>query len=182
MIIASAGFVTPPKKINWVIDALIKLGEQGYDFTYLILGECKSDVILDKINNSSIKSKIKILGYLSDEKFDEYFLSADLIPTMRFPSAGESSGVACRALGFGKIAIVPEYASFSNFPDDLCEKVYLNEGDVVEQIFGIIKKYLDNRPLLESKKREILEKSTAYSIDKTLEKYKVLFNKELSQI
>ena len=95
-------------------------------------------------------------------------------------SAGESSGVAYRALGFGKILIVPEYMAFSNIDENLCEKIYYDNDDVVHQIYKIIKKYTKDRKLLKNKKDKILKSSLKkYGLTKSRQMYEEVFSLEL---
>ena len=100
------------------------MAKGGFDFKYLILGECKDEKILDRIENSILKEKTIITGYLTDEEFDNYFICADIIPVMRYPSAGESSGVAYGP-GFGKVLLFLNIWQISNIDDNLCEKVII---------------------------------------------------------
>ncbi|MEM9139421.1 MAG: hypothetical protein AAGB15_06285, partial [Pseudomonadota bacterium] len=99
---------------------------------------------------------ISITGYLDATDFDEYTLAADVVPLMRFPSAGESSGVAARAMGFGRVIVVPEYAAFSDLPDAICEKVQLDEP-VVPQLVTAIGRYYgapDRKSAMEQRVRD----------------------------
>ena len=155
------------------------MAKGGFDFKYLILGECKDEKILDRIENSILKEKTIITGYLTDEEFDNYFICADIIPVMRYPSAGESSGVAYRALGFGKVLIVPEYMAFSNVDDNLCDKVYYQESNIVNQIYEIIKKYAKDRKLLKETKDQIFKSTPKkYGLDKIRKMYEEVFSLE----
>ena len=141
-IILSAGYVTPAKRVDWVLDAFETLREQGADVSLVIAGACEMEMMTERIAQSRHTDRIKVTGYLDDAAFDEYTLAADILPVMRFPSAGESSGVAARALGFGRVIVVPEYAAFSDLPDAVCEKIWLDRP-VVPQMVEAIGRYVD---------------------------------------
>ncbi|MFK7942463.1 MAG: glycosyltransferase family 4 protein [Paracoccaceae bacterium] len=142
-VILSAGYVTPAKRIDWVLDAFEVLRNQGADVQLVIAGACEMEPISDRVRTSRHANRIRITGYLDDADFDTYTLAADALPLMRFPSAGESSGVAARALGFGRLIIVPEYAAFSDLPDAICEKIHLDQA-VVPQLVDSISRYTEN--------------------------------------
>ena len=140
-IVLIAGYVTPAKRVDWVLDAAEDLLDQGRDLQLIVAGACEMESISDRIEQSRHSERISVTGYLAPKEFDEYTLAADLLPLMRFPSAGESSGVAARALGFGRVIIAPEYAAFSDLPDAICEKVHLDEP-VIPQLITAIDRYI----------------------------------------
>lgn len=141
-IILVAGYVTPAKRVDWVLEAVENLMDGRDDVQLIVAGACEMEQIAEQIEQSRHQDKITVTGYLDAATFDDYTLAADILPLMRFPSAGESSGVAARALGFGRVIIVPEYAAFSDLPDAICEKVLLDEP-VVPQLIAAIDRYLD---------------------------------------
>ena len=148
-VILAAGYVTPAKRVDWVLQAFEVLRNEGADVTLVIAGACEMKDIWDKIEASRHRGHIRVTGYLSDAEFDTYTLAADALPLMRFPSAGESSGVAARALGFGRLIVVPEYAAFSDLPDAICEKVHLDQS-VLPQLVSAIGRYVGQPALLEA--------------------------------
>lgn len=141
-VILAAGYVTAAKRVDWVLDAFEVLRNEGANAELVIAGACEMEQINDRILSSRHRDRIRVTGYLSDADFDAYTLAADALPLMRFPSAGESSGVAARALGFGRLVIVPEYAAFSDLPEAVCEKIHLDRP-VVPQLVAAIGAYVD---------------------------------------
>lgn len=133
LLILSAGFVSPAKKTDWVLEAVERLHRETDDFLFVIAGRCEDRRFLDRLRASPARGRIRVTGYVSDSEFDDWTLAADILPILRFPSAGESSGVAARALGFGRAILVPEYMAFSDIPDEVCVKIRLDR-DPVEQI------------------------------------------------
>lgn len=150
----AGGYVTPAKRLDWVLTAFEELCDAGAAIDLVIAGACEWAPARELIESSRHRENILVTGYLSDQDFDEYTLAADVLPLMRFPSAGESSGVAARALGFGKVIIVPEYAAFSDLPDEICEKVWLDKA-VVPQLVTSISKYLESSIRLEQMETRI---------------------------
>ena len=166
-IILSAGYVTPAKRVDWVLDTFEVLRNQGADAQLIIAGACEMEHLSDRIAVSRHAEHIDITGYLSDAAFDEYTLAADILPLMRFPSAGESSGVAARALGFGRVTVVPEYAAFSDIPDDICAKVHLDRPAVPQMVEAIGQYVDDPRRLAQMEERILAHARETLSLDQS---------------
>lgn len=160
-ILLAGGYVTPAKRLDWVLAAFEKLRDSGAELDLVIAGACEWAPAQELIEQSPYRTDIRVTGYLSNSDFDEYTLAADVLPLMRFPSAGESSGVAARALGFGKVIIVPEYAAFSDVPDDVCEKIRLDRP-VVPQLVDAIRQYIDAPDRLTQMEKTVREYATRH--------------------
>ena len=146
--------VSPAKRLDWVLGAFEELRGSGLELDLVIAGACEWAPALELIEQSPYRQDIRVTGYLSNQDFDEYTLAADVLPLMRFPSAGESSGVAARALGFGKVIVVPEYAAFSDLPDDICAKVWLDRP-VVPQLVEAVRPYIESPERLLAKEEAV---------------------------
>lgn len=166
-IVLVAGYVTPAKRVDWVLDAFESLREQGKSLKLIVAGACEMEQISERIEASQFSADINVTGYLDAETFDEYTLAADILPLMRFPSAGESSGVAARALGFGRVIIVPEYAAFSDLPDTICEKVHLDEP-VPDQLVAALSKYIGKTKRQHAMERRVADYAARhFSLDQS---------------
>jgi glycosyltransferase involved in cell wall biosynthesis len=55
-------------------------------------------------------------GYLSEEEFWLYASAADAVINLRYPSAGEASGIGIRLMGAGKPCIVTNGEEYGGFP------------------------------------------------------------------
>ena len=62
-------------------------------------------------------------GYLSDSDFWRFASAVDVCVNLRFPAAGESSGIAVRLMGIGKPVILTAGPETSGFPDAACLRV-----------------------------------------------------------
>ena len=153
-VILSAGYVTRAKKVEWTLDAFERIAAERPEAMLVIAGACEYEPVTRKIASSQYRDRIRVAGYLSDAEFCDYTLAADALPVMRFPSAGESSGVASRALGFGRLVIAPELMAFSDLSDEHCEKIHL-DGDPVDQLEAILRRWMDDRGGLAAKERAI---------------------------
>ncbi|MGB0505157.1 MAG: glycosyltransferase [Pikeienuella sp.] len=153
-IILSAGYVTRAKRIEWTVAAFEALADDCPHARLVIAGEVLPDILGGLITDSRHRDRIHITGYLADAAFCDYTLAADVLPVMRFPSAGESSGVASRALGFGRLVIAPELMAFSDLNDKYVEKIHLDQPPV-EQLIKILRRWAGDLPALRRKEAEI---------------------------
>jgi glycosyltransferase involved in cell wall biosynthesis/SAM-dependent methyltransferase len=123
-VIASLGFVTPPKRIPIVLAAFKRLLSDMPKSIYLIVGEdherCGAAPLIEAMD---LGDKVRITGYMTDGDFFRYLKAVDVVVNLRFPTAGETSGTLIRSLGAGKPVIVTDFGQFGEFPDDCCLKV-----------------------------------------------------------
>ena len=153
-VILSAGYVTRAKKVEWTLDAFERIAAEAPNAIMVIAGACEYEPVQRRIALSPFRDRIRVTGYLSDAAFCDYTLAADILPVMRFPSAGESSGVAARALGFGRLVIAPELMAFSDLDDRYCEKIHLDR-DPVDQLEAILLKWMEDPAGLAAKEMAI---------------------------
>lgn len=128
-IISSFGFVTPSKQIEFILEALSRSRDKLPNFKYLIVGEVHDQIyesIFRKIRSLNLEDVVTITGFTDLKQFHNYIEMSDLIVTLRYPSAGESSAVLLRSLGQGKANVVFDYESFSGFPDNVVYKIPLD--------------------------------------------------------
>ena len=155
-VILVAGYVTRAKKAEWTLEAFEKLAAEAPEARLVIAGACGWDPVAEMIEASRFRDRIRVTGYLSDAAFCDYTLAADILPVMRFPSAGESSGVAARAMGFGRVVIAPELMAFSDLKETVCEKVHLDR-DPVDQLYAHLMRWRNDRDGLRAKEAQVLE-------------------------
>src|SRR5262249_33430269 len=72
---------------------------------------------------------VRIAGYVPLEDFAGYIAACDVVLNLRYPTVGESSGSLLRALGLGKPVLVSDVGAFREFPDGVCLKVPVGEGE-----------------------------------------------------
>ncbi|MEO8592161.1 MAG: glycosyltransferase [Candidatus Solibacter sp.] len=69
------------------------------------------------------------LPYLAEHDFWLAARSVDACINLRYPTAGESSGIAIRMMGIGKPVLVTEGAEASRFPEDSCLRIGAGPGE-----------------------------------------------------
>ena len=68
--------------------------------------------------------------YVDEQRLWSLMVACDAIVSLRWPTMGETSGTAIRALGLGKPLVVSDVGWFSELPDDVALKVPVDEDEV----------------------------------------------------
>lgn len=132
-LILSAGFVTRPKLVGLIMDALAECYNDGQrNFRLIIAGDVQDYDVLSKIKSFPNPKKITVLGYTNDQSFDALFSASDIVPTLRWPSVGEASGVIARAIGSGVHAIALDQKTFSDLPSELVTLLPLSSREGIQ--------------------------------------------------
>jgi glycosyltransferase involved in cell wall biosynthesis len=82
------------------------------------------------------------LAYASYELMLMAMQAVNVAINLRYPTAGETSGSLSTLLGFGKPTIVSAVGSFTEYPDDCCPKIPIddNEEDTLfRHMLGVVK-------------------------------------------
>jgi len=130
LIFSSMGFITPPKQIEFALRTLSKVKDCIPDFEYWLVGEKSDAVPLEELLiELGLTSHVKLTGFVTFEEFHHYLQASDIVVSLRYPSAGETSAALFRSMGLGCCNLVFDYASFSDFPNDCLVKVPLDTFD-----------------------------------------------------
>lgn len=68
-------------------------------------------------------SRIRWTGYLSEEEFELCAHAVDACINLKYPPAGESSGVSIRLMGAGKPVLLTDSLENADFPAEVCLRV-----------------------------------------------------------
>ncbi|MAK60616.1 MAG: hypothetical protein CMK09_06530 [Ponticaulis sp.] len=178
IVIVCAGFVTEPKRIPWILRALEACQKAGQrNFRLIISGEVQNPQFLDPLRQLPDASKVTVTGFAGEHQFNELCLLADVMPVLRWPSVGESSGVAMRALGFGAEVVALAYKSFTDLPAPYVDFVSLtSEEQIIEDLTNIFMSKLASPPRDQDARAEQIEQiASTYSLAASRTAYKDLF-------
>jgi glycosyltransferase involved in cell wall biosynthesis len=132
-VVGMFGFVTAPKRPEVVMEAFASAWSRWPDLRFLIVGEPAPNVDLEDLAaRFGLPPEVwRTTGWTSDEEFDAALVAVDRVVSLRYPSAGESSGAVVRIFGASRPVAVPDYAQFAELPGDAVVKIPLGEGEVV---------------------------------------------------
>jgi glycosyltransferase involved in cell wall biosynthesis len=142
--IATFGFLTPPKRIDWLVGATKSALDAGADIALILAGRAHPDTRVSELIRKLPAERVLVTEYLSEEDMRGLMCAIDLNVTLRFPSVGESSGTLTRALGLGVPSVVLDHEAFSEFAGDHVTKIPL-AGDAPRKLGDILVDFCADR-------------------------------------
>jgi glycosyltransferase involved in cell wall biosynthesis len=110
------GYLREPKRIVPCIRAFTRLHAARPQTALLIAGETGSGDLARLLEIEGAHTAIKRLGHLSDRDLRIAGAAVDCCLNLRYPGAGETSGIAIRLMGQGKPVILTDSAENADFP------------------------------------------------------------------
>ena len=149
LVFALLGYQSEYKRTYEVLSAFSALSLQRSDFHVNCIGKWDPSL---KAKCSSHLAQLRARGlvtdvdsYVSEFELSRHIRNSDIVVNLRYPTAGESSGIGCQALSLGTPIMVNNYAAFQNLPDDACFKIDFSEdGDEFACLQRAFLNILDN--------------------------------------
>ncbi len=92
--------------------------------------------------------------YVPEEELETYIAMCDIVTNFRYPTAGESSGIACQVLSMGVPLMVNTIGSFVDLPEQSVIRVpFSPTGDDKTTIADALRELLSNPTLLKEKQQ-----------------------------
>jgi glycosyltransferase involved in cell wall biosynthesis len=142
--IATFGFLTPPKRIDWLVEATRSALAAGADIALILGGKAHPDTRIPEVIRDLPPESVLVTGYLSEPDMRGLMCASDLHVALRFPSVGETSGTLTRALGLGVPSVVLDHEAFSEFAPDHVTKLPLT-GDTARRLGDLLLDFCANR-------------------------------------
>jgi glycosyltransferase involved in cell wall biosynthesis len=145
--IATFGFLTPPKRIDWLVEAAKYALGAGADIALILAGKAHPDTKIAELVRELPPERVLVTGYLSEPDMRGLMCATDLHVALRFPSVGETSGTLTRALGLGVPSVVLDHEAFSEVAADHVFKIPLASdaagrlGDILVDFCADRRKY-----------------------------------------
>lgn len=117
------GHLRESKRVLSVIRAFRRVHHSGANVRLLIAGECVSSDLQRAMAPMLASPGIVRVGYTEDPGFWQNAFAADACINLRYPPAGETSGIAIRLMGIGKPLLVTAGPEISAFPATACLRV-----------------------------------------------------------
>ncbi len=129
-VIATFGYMRPSKRLRSVIHAARSLTPLPRPYRLLLVGDFASpeyeatvEALLD--GTPSIQ-----LPFVPEDDFWRLVAITDICVNLRYPSAGETSGIAAKLMAAGKPVIVTDGEEYSGYPEGVVLKVDPGESEV----------------------------------------------------
>jgi glycosyltransferase involved in cell wall biosynthesis len=124
-VFAVLGEINANKQIDRTLDAFARLKQEGEDVYFLIVGAANTNVNLPRlIRQRGLGDSVLWTGRVGPlEEFVGWTAAADVVINLRYPSLGETSNAAVRALAAGKPLVVYDQGWSRELPADVCRQV-----------------------------------------------------------
>jgi len=121
LVVAVFGHLRETKRIAVLLRAFRRAVQAGADARLLLAGEFSSTAFANSLDLN--QTWIERTGYLSDRDFWRYASAIDVCVNLRYPSAGETSGIGVRIMGIGKPVIFTADEAVASIPETACLRV-----------------------------------------------------------
>jgi glycosyltransferase involved in cell wall biosynthesis len=123
-VVASFGRVEPHKRIDVALRAFARFRQEFPQAAYLLVGETFPFYDVESpARELGLEGAVAFAGRASLDDFQRYLTIADVCISLRYPTAGETSGSLIRMLGAGRPVLVSNVGAFAELPDDCCVKI-----------------------------------------------------------
>lgn len=117
------GYLRETKRIVPCLRAFRQLHALRQQTALLVAGECVSRELDRLIQFEAAHPAIHRLPHLPEREFRVAEAAVDCCLNLRYPAAGETSGIAIRLMGYSKPVILTENLENSDFPPGTCLSV-----------------------------------------------------------
>ena len=157
LLFAVFGHLRETKRISTVLRAFARVRREQKNVKLLVAGEFASrDLALALAGELDAEGVIHA-GYLPGQDFFLHAAATGVCLSLRWPSAGETSGIAVRLMGMGKCVAVTAGEETSAFPEGAVLRV--DAGPAEEEMLAAFLFWLARNP---GKAREIGARAAAY--------------------
>jgi len=124
------GHLRESKRLTSVLRAFENVLVSGTDAALLVAGDFVSSDLERALEPRLGGERMIRVGYTPEEDFQRYAQAVDACINLRYPPAGETSGIAIRLMGAGKPVLLTEGEETRTFPEASCLRVASGEAEV----------------------------------------------------
>jgi len=132
-IFGAFGHLNSAKRAPQLVAAFAQILEEKPEAKLLLVGTASEEIHIDSpladIEKSHPDSVIR-LPYVNEERLWNLIAACDVCVCLRYPTMGETSGIAIRALVCGRPLLVTDVGWFSELSEDIATRVPIGEGEV----------------------------------------------------
>jgi len=117
------GYLRESKRLPAVLEAFADVHRENPRTALLVAGEFVSTDLERAVEPLLGGAGVVRLGYLEEREFWLAAAAVDACINLRYPAAGETSGITIRLMGIGKPVMVTDAAECARFPEDACLRI-----------------------------------------------------------
>ncbi|MGD0775835.1 MAG: glycosyltransferase [Candidatus Solibacter sp.] len=123
------GYLRESKRVAAVLEAFVAVRAQAPRARLLIAGQFVSTDLARAVAPMLRAPGVLRLPYLAEREFWLAARAVDACINLRYPAAGESSGITVRMMGIGKPVLLTEASESAAFPEDACLRIAPGPGE-----------------------------------------------------
>ena len=124
-VIGCFGHVNESKRIPQLYSAFARLRERRPEARLLVVGSWSP-----RLPPIPTPSGVVLMDYVPEDELWRLLAAFDAVVSLRWPTMGETSAAAVRALSVGKPLIVSDVGAFRELPDEVAIKVPVGDGEI----------------------------------------------------
>jgi glycosyltransferase involved in cell wall biosynthesis len=124
-LLGSFGHVNESKRIPQVLEAFERFRARRPDARLLVVGAWSP-----RYADLSVPEGVVRKDYVLEDELWRLLAACDAVVSLRWPTMGETSAAAIRALSLGKPLVVSDVGWFLELPDSVAAKVPVGEGEI----------------------------------------------------
>lgn len=132
------GYLREAKRICASLSAFRRLYAFRRDTALLLAGDVVSTDLARLLEIEAAHPAILRLGHLNERNFQVALSAIDCCINLRYPAAGETSGIAIRAMAAAKPVILTDSPENSDYPQETCLRVAAGPSEVAELLDNMI--------------------------------------------
>jgi glycosyltransferase involved in cell wall biosynthesis len=139
-LIGCFGFLNMNKRIPELLEAFASFRRTRPGARLLLAGAAGERFDVERrLERLGLTEGVQRLGYVPEERMWSLMAACDVLVNLRYPTMGETSGSAIRALSLGRPLVVSEVGWFAELPDDAVLKVPVDDYEVatLEAALGV---------------------------------------------
>jgi glycosyltransferase involved in cell wall biosynthesis len=131
-VIGCFGVVNTSKRIPELLRAFAEVRAGHPEATLLLVGPTSPGFDLDRrLQRLGLADEgVRRETWVDERRLWELMAGVDVCVSLRYPTMGETSGIAIRSLSLGKPLVVSDVGWFSELPDGAALKVPVDDGEV----------------------------------------------------
>ena len=138
------GHLRESKRLSAILRTLDRVRRAGADVALLVAGEFASSDLARNLEPLLRTPGVIRIGYLPDDAFWMHAAAVDACINLRYPTAGETSGIAIRLMGAGKPVLMTAGEESSAIPD--AALIRIDHGLAEEAMLASMMQWLVERP------------------------------------
>jgi glycosyltransferase involved in cell wall biosynthesis len=125
------GHVNESKRIPQILAALARLGA---DARLLLVGSWST-----RLPPLELPPNVIRRDYVPEDELWRLLAACDAVVSLRWPTMGETSAAAVRALSVGRPLVVSDVGAFRELPDEVAIKVPVGDGEIDSLVQAIVR-------------------------------------------